>query len=203
MDFENSNGHISPISDLKGKTVTLLICRIKYTLTKNLHPQFMISDFFFLVKLYCEIVGLFDAAGLFEDLKVSEGNMGTNQQFSSLLWPSESLAQEHRKFWSVCPKQERDTSVSYLLAEQGWRRQCRTAMKIGPFCILSAVFWTDKDMVEVCPFSLSSSSVMLDRDGQQRDTSSSDSPESRQGAKLEHNHTDANTDWFYQFTYCS
>lgn len=51
----------------------------------------------FVSKLYCVMVGLFDAAGLFEDLKVSEGNMGTNQQLSSLLWPSESLAQEHRK----------------------------------------------------------------------------------------------------------
>lgn len=83
------------------------------------------------------------------------------------------------------------------------RRQYRTEMKIGSFCILSAVFWTDKGMADVCPFSLSSSSVMLDRDEQQRDPSSSNPPESRQGAKLESNHTDANTDWFYQFTYCS
>lgn len=94
--------------------------------------------------------------------------------------------------------------------------KCLSEAGVGHVCVLSAcrtrmatavqnrdedwffflsyfVFWTDKDIMEVCPFSLSSSSVMLDRDEQQRDTSSSNPPESRQGAKLEHNHTDANT----------
>lgn len=146
------------------------------------------------------IVGLFDAAGLFEDLGVSEGNVGTNQQLSSPLLPPGLQRAWHRNTGScgsVCPQQERDTSVSYLTEWGRWRvgETWRRAFLLS--YLLSGI------KTEVCPFSLSSSSdSCLDKDELQGDESWSNPPKSGLSAKLDHNHTDANTDRFYQFTQC-
>lgn len=108
------------------------------------------------------MVGLSDAAGLFED-SLSEGNMGTNQQPPPCLPPClpllpllplafrESLAQEHRKLWK-CLSRAGEGHVRLLSAD--WMRTVTLAQRRdGELHLIVSLWWRRRrrSVSSACP----------------------------------------------------